>query len=575
MRLGNLALILSASLLGSTSLSAQTAAQTAASPTPTQPLRVYSREVVVDVDVSDAKGNAVHGLTKDNFLILENNRPMFPRTFREHRVDEAPDSPASAAPPTLPPNNFSNIAPESFRPLEILLLDSLNTPVATQSSLRQRMVQFVEKLPAGTRIAVFGLSAAGRLSMIQGFTIDQDLLKKAIKSHKLDIGIPPLEDAGQEFVTQSTPTEGEQQNAQLAQAIQTTQPKIDPTLECNHAAARIQYTSNTFAMIARYVSGMPGRKNLVWYTGAFPGGMRDAHGTICYNAREDMDSADDLLEHSHVVVFPIDPRSMDSIAEQGVDSRIAHLQAAEHLEMETVAEQTGGKAFYNTNDYAGAANQAIDAGSNYYTITYIPTNQTFDTRLRNIAITVNQPSLTLLYKRGYHAYPPGATTTPGGRPITVATPLQSAMMRGTLEPSEILFHIATAQAPVPDTALPPGNTPGPKAMKPPYRHITLTYTIDIRGIQFEPTDDLVYHAQFEYLVNVYDAADGKLVNSSAMATKPNLPAAVYKSMLASGAKLRQDIDVPAKGDYVLRIGVHDLSNEHLGAIEIPTSSITP
>ena len=82
----------------------------------------------------------------------------------------------------------------------------------------------------------------------------------------------------------------------------------------------------------------------------------------------------------------------------------------------------------------------------------------------------------------------------------------------------------------------PGNTPAPKAMKPPYRHITLIYTIDIRGIQFDPSDDLVYHAQFEYLVNVYDAADGKLVNSSAMATKPNLPAAVYKSMLASGAQ---------------------------------------
>jgi VWFA-related protein len=569
MRLGNLALILTASLLGSIPLSAQTAA----SPTPAQPLRVYSREVVVDVDVSDAKGNPVHGLTKDNFLILEDNRPVFPRTFREHRIDETPDSTAPAT-PVLPANNFTNVAPESFRPLEILLLDSLDTPVATQSSLRQRMVEFVEKLPAGTRVAVFTLSATGQLSMIQGFTIDQDLLKKAIKSHKLDIGIPPLEDAGQDTDTQSTPTES-QQNKRVAKAIETTQPKIDLTLECNHAAARVQYTSNAFALIARYVSGMPGRKNLVWYTGAFQARMRDKQGTECYDSREDMGSADDLLERSHVVVYPIDPRSMDSIAEQGAESRIARVQANEHLEMETVADQTGGKAIYNTNDLAGAGNQDIVAGSNYYTITYIPTNQRFDTRRHNITVTVNQPDLTLLYKRGYNANPPGTTTTPAGRPITIATPLQSAMMRGTLEPSEILFQIAAAQAPAPDTSLPPGNTPGPKPMKPPYRHITLTYTIDIRGIQFEPSDDLVYHAQFEYLVNVYDAADGKLVNSSAMATKPNVPAAVYKSLLASGAKLRQDIDVPAKGDYVLRIGVHDLSNEHLGAIEIPTSSITP
>ena len=573
MRLGNPSLILSTILLGSTSLSAQTPAQPAASPTPTQPLRVYTREVVVDVDVSDAKGNPVHGLTKDNFLILEDNRPVLPRSFREHRIDEAPDSTAPAA-PSLPPNNFTNVAPESFRPLEILLLDSLNTPVGVQSNLRQRLVEFVEKLPPGTRVAVFALSTTGQLSMIQGFTIDQDLLKKAIKSHKLDIGIPPLEDAGQDTDTQTTPTQS-QQNKRVAKAIEDTKPKIDLTLECNHAAARVQYTSNAFALIARYVSGMPGRKNLVWYTGAFPARMRDKQGTECYDSKEDMNSAGDLLQRSHVAVYPIDPRSMDSIAEQGAESRMARLQATEDREMESVAEQTGGKAFYTTNDLAGAGNQAIVAGSNYYSITYVPTNQRFDTRRRSIKVTVDQPDLTLLYKDGYNAYPPGATTTLAGRHITIATPLQSAMMRGTLVPSEILFQISTAQAPAPDTSLPPGNTPGPKPMKPPYRHITLTYTIDIRGLQFEPTDDLVYHAQFEYLVNVYDAADGKLVNSSAMATKPNVPAAVYKSLLASGAKLRQEIDVPAKGDYILRIGVHDLNNEHLGAIEIPTSSITP
>ena len=35
------------------------------------------------------------------------------------------------------------------------------------------------------------------------------------------------------------------------------------------------------------------------------------------------------------------------------------------------------------------------------------------------------------------------------------------------------------------------------------------------------------------------------------------------------------IDVPATGDYFLRIAVHDLSSGRVGAIEIPTASITP
>jgi hypothetical protein len=44
-------------------------------------------------------------------------------------------------------------------------------------------------------------------------------------------------------------------------------------------------------------------------------------------------------------------------------------------------------------------------------------------------------------------------------------------------------------------------------------------------------------------------------------------------MLKNGAVSRDEIDVPAKGDYFLRIAVHDLTSDRVGAIEIPTSSI--
>lgn len=148
------------------------------------------------------------------------------------------------------------------------------------------------------------------------------------------------------------------------------------------------------------------------------------------------------------------------------------------------------------------------------------------------------------------------------------------MMRGALQPSEVLFHVSVAQSPGAEVSLPPGNNPDPK-MKPPYRHLKLSYNIDLSGLEFDQLPDGNYHGQFEYAVNVYDSGDGKLVNSNVMAAKPALPPAVYQSMLDGGAKLRQEIAIPAKGDYVLRIGVHDLTTDHVGAIEIPTSSITP
>jgi VWFA-related protein len=535
--------------------------------------------VEVDINVTDAKGNFVHGLTRDNFTVLEDGRQISPRSFREHRSDQEQAEPASAAKSSLPPNTFTNtVAPVTARPLNILLLDSLDTPVATQSIVKKRMLDFVDKMAAGTRVAVFSLSPIGQLSVVQGFTTDPELLKNALKSKKLNLGISTLEDTGQDVHVDMSASmfEGQPTNQSATQAPpQQAPPQVhyDQDLECMHAATRGQYSLTAMNQIARYLSGVPGRKNLIWYTGLFPAAMSNKHSQICYDFRQDMNAAESLLAHSHVSVYPVDSRALDILAKNLPNSIIVQRQNSEHLVMEEVAESTGGKAIYNTNDLAGAAAQAIDAGSNYYTILYTPPNQTMDTRRRSISVKVDQPDLTLNYTRGYHALPPDILVN--GKAVERATPLQSAMLPGTLQPTEILFRVNVASAPATDATLPPGSNPDPKAMKSPYRHLTLNYNIDINGIQFDSSPDGNYHGQFEYAVIVYDNSDGKTVNSSTMAAKPSLPPAVYQSMLDSGANLRQEIAVPAKGEYILRIGVHDLTTDHVGAIEVPVSTLTP
>jgi VWFA-related protein len=563
------ALLLAATLLASPALSAQS--PPAPSTTPT--LSVYTRVVEVDVNVTDANGKPVHDLAQADFTVSQDGQPISPRSFREHRPNDPGDI-LAAAKPDLPPNTFTNGgAPESVRPIYLLLLDSLDTPVMTQSIVQKAMIDFVAKLPPGTRVAVFSLSSIGKLSIVQGFTSDPALLKKAIKSHKFDLAIPPLEDAGQDS---SNDNEAIQLNPNPSPAslLKPHEPVIDQNIECNHAADRAEYTFSAMMQIARYLSGMPGRKNIIWYTGAFPTRMKNKQGDYCYDDAQAIRTSNGMLEHAHAFVYPIDPRAMDAQAKYGPDSHIGRVQTIEHTVMENIADDTGGKAVYNSNDLTAAAQQVIEAGSNYYTIDYVPANTVMDTRAHTIDVKVDKPGLTLLYRHGFHANPPNMTTT--GQIVQKATVLQSAMMPGTLQPTQVLFRIAATQAPAPDTTLPPGNNPaGPKAMQPPFRHLTLVYTIDLNGIQFDPAADGSYHAQFEYAVNVYDANTGQLVNSSALAAKPALPPAAYQSMLANGAKLRQDIDLPAKGNYTLRIGVHDLTSDRVGALEIPASSITP
>jgi len=534
---------------------------------------VNAREVVVDINVTDAKGNYVHGLTRDNFTVLEDGRQVAPRSFLEHRTDQAPS--VSSAPdwPTLPPNNFSNtVAPVASHPLNVLILDSLDTPIAIQSIVKLRLIDFVDKMAAGTRVAVFSLSPTGQLSVVQGFTTDPELLKTALKSKKLNLGISSLEDTGQDIHV-DIPTDMIPPATSSANApVQPPSAVYDQDIECMHAAMRGQYSLTAMNQIARYLSGVPGRKNLIWYTGLFPPRMNNKHGGVCFDLRQDMDAAEGLLEHSHVVVYPVDSRALDLLAKNPPNSIIVQRQIGEHLEMEEVAESTGGKAIYNTNDLGGAALQAIDSGANYYTIIYTPPNQTMDTRRRSISVKVDQPDLTLNYTPYYHATLPGILVN--GKVVERASALQTAMLRGTLQPTEILFRVGVTPAASTVTALPSGTNADPKSMKPPFRQLTLNYNIDISGMQFDTSPDGSYHGQFEYAVVVYNSGDGKTVNSSEMAAKPIVPLGVYQSMLDNGASVRQVIAVPAKGDYILRVGVHDLTTDHVGAIEIPVSSIT-
>ncbi len=224
-------------------------------------VRVYSREVVVDINVTDAKGNPVRGLTQADFTVKEDGKLIYPRSFREHRSDQQ-DADAPKPAPALAPNTFANDGPPpTALPLDMLLFDATDTPIATQAVVRQRMAEFVDKLAPGTRLAVFGLSPTGQLTLVQGFTSDRDLLKKAFKSHKLDLTITPLEDFGQEptdNIAPPPPTTGapapKSTTALLAQHQQ-----VDLTLECSHASARAAYAESALTQIARFTSTSPRR----------------------------------------------------------------------------------------------------------------------------------------------------------------------------------------------------------------------------------------------------------------------------------------------------------------------------
>jgi hypothetical protein len=69
-----------------------------------------------------------------------------------------------------------------------------------------------------------------------------------------------------------------------------------------------------------------------------------------------------------------------------------------------LADRTGGRAFYNTNDITGAIHRAIDDSRVTYVLNYYPNHNQWDGRFREIKVKVNRPGVEVRSRRGYFAF---------------------------------------------------------------------------------------------------------------------------------------------------------------------------
>src|ERR1035437_986684 len=120
---------------------------------PAATLRTYTNLVIVDVVVTDAHQHPIHHLSANDFTLLEDGHAQTIKVFEEHAACETA-KPASA--PKADPGVFSNDLPvASAGPLNIILLDKLNTPVKDQAYVNSQLIDYLKKSHRGTRTAIF------------------------------------------------------------------------------------------------------------------------------------------------------------------------------------------------------------------------------------------------------------------------------------------------------------------------------------------------------------------------------------------------------------------------------------
>jgi VWFA-related protein len=590
---------------GQSQLPAAPAASVASQPdstTQVTTLHTYSNLVVVDVVVSDSKGNPIHGLKASDFTLLENNKPQSIRSFEEHTSAEATKT---VRVPKLPAGLFTNKAPApAAGPVNVLLLDYLNTPLAVQPYARKQILDYLDKMAPGTRIAIFGLTT--QLYMLQGFTSDPEQLKAALNSKK---GAPQASQIMTDVVngdsaSNSTTTPGITETSLLAGFV-----TADMIANAQRFAAfntsfqldlRAKYTLGGFEELARYLVGIPGRKNVIWFSASFPlnvepdPNIADPQDTVVRNDDE-LRRADNLLTRAQVAVYPVDARGLQTDQSQsatsgtamgGADAATATMafmtsQAQEHETMYAMAEETGGEAFVNTNGLTQAIAQAVNKGSNYYTLTYTPTNQQWDQRFRAIKIKLEDlPKAQLSYRNGYYADDPndrnklvaGVAATALAQPTTMV----SAMVHGGPEPAEILFKVRIRPASTTNDPTPLATNqtnPDPKVkVQGPYRSYGVDLVPDPKAVSCTVDDSGNHHCAVEIWTFVYNNEGDKLITVSDR-VRTMLTPDDYATLLTTGMAFHQEISVPVKGQYYIRTAIHDLNSDRVGAREVPVATV--
>ncbi|HEY6376542.1 MAG TPA: VWA domain-containing protein, partial [Edaphobacter sp.] len=127
--------------------------------------------VLVDVVVGDSSGKSVPGLKLGDFAIYEDGKPQAITYFEAH----GGASTTVGKTPKLPEGMYSNFPAEvKSDVVDVVLLDSLNTPTEDQMMVRREMIAYLKAIPPGTRIAIFTLSS--HLRMVNGFTTDPTVL---------------------------------------------------------------------------------------------------------------------------------------------------------------------------------------------------------------------------------------------------------------------------------------------------------------------------------------------------------------------------------------------------------------
>jgi len=529
----------------------------------------------VEAFVADEKGDVVSGLARDDFQVFEEGVRQEIAVFAEVRIPV--DGAAASAEPSWSPRDVATNEEGVRGRVFAIVLDELHTDARRSGEVRQLATEFVERHMARNDVAVV-LSTGGRADATLGFTGDRRRLREAIerftgrKARSATLERLDTIERQRDLLR----AESSDRNAAPApERVLVPRPGLerDPSdLQRVHDA---QASMEVLEAAARGFGGLDGRrKAIVWFGEGLDHDTLDVMGRTQRDASAILTSIREAIATATrhgVAVYAVDPRGglgaggpdemqMTAPAEGkafGIDSQSLPREARLSQDsLRTVAEQTGGIAFVDTNDFAAAFERIVRASSLYYLLGYYPSDFRRDGAYRRLDVRVARRGLQVLAREGYAR--PGPEAEKERTPRVAAADGTSPELRALLD------------SPWPEPGLPLAVTTA--AFKGDGRDAPVAVTIQLpRPDDSAPAERAGEAPEAEVSFVVIDA-DGKVRAGERILARRRVSATGAEPGAPLGLRLVRSVRLPA-GRYQLRVAAREREGGALGsvscALEVP------
>ncbi|BCS34026.1 hypothetical protein TBR22_A32550 [Luteitalea sp. TBR-22] len=379
-----------------------------------RPPTFRSRTVVteLEVHVTDAAGQPVTGLGRDDFVVREDDvaqvligvdAPDRSLGSPQAAAGTAPSGPADLVPPEAGVVRATNRHGTRARAW-VLLVDDLRTPGFLREQMKACVLALVEGVAPDDWLALVPTSGDRRAA--REFTRDRGALREAIAALRFT----------REFDGQRVPVFAgtlEHQRELVGGPPPLAPPRLDLTSADN---LLISSVGNAASMLGRASTA---RGTMVLVTRGMGVALTDDHRRALQGAGSGSELAryDEWREtlvrvqRSGVTVHVVDPTAFDEGLARRVNAadRLVGPTARMHefvtsddprAATRVIARESGG-VYVSERQPDLAARRVVQAASGGYVLRYIPPDDALDDRLRSVTVQVRRPGVTVRVRSSY------------------------------------------------------------------------------------------------------------------------------------------------------------------------------